>query len=85
MQRRGNWTKREMNTRVHAAILVSTLIGMAFARRSGSSGGGRSFFVRREMKMEGAHLSMTDPMQCHCRSREGKETEWNGTGKGEKR
>ena len=51
-----------MNTCTHAAILVSTLIGMAFARRSGSSGGGRSFFVRREMKMEGAHLSMTDPL-----------------------
>ena len=28
-------TKREMNTRAHAAILVSTLIGMAFARRRG--------------------------------------------------
>ena len=30
------------------------------------------------MKMEGAHLSMTDPLHCHCRSREGEETEWNG-------
>ena len=34
--------------------------------------------MRREMKMEGAHLSMTDPLPLHCRSREGKETEWNG-------